>query len=149
MCRSYYERWQWELTQRKEIMREQMKPKFGTKPPEVCLKIQEIDPKYLKDPTDKAGNTYIGRGSFSVVQLQIYWGLKVAVKRLLPSTVSVDVHREAQILAHLSHPYLPYLFGIVTSELPYRIIMQYHGLSDKTMSVTLGDVLDYQSIKHQ
>ena len=39
--------------------------------------------------------TYIGRGAFAVVQLQIYQGLKVAVKRFLPSTTRVDVDKEA------------------------------------------------------
>ena len=147
MCRSYYDRWHSELAQRKELMLQQRKASYGfdTKSlMKVTIKIQEINPKYLKDPTDNAGNsmpTYIGRGSFAVVQLQIYRGLKVAVKRLLPSTARVDVDREAQILAQLCHPYLPYLFGVVTSVLPYRIIMQYHGLSNKKMSVTLSDVL--------
>lgn len=117
---------------------------FDAKSLKVTIKIQEIDPKYLKDPTDNAGNsiqTYIGRGSFAVVQLQIYRGLKVAVKRLLLSTARIYVEREAQILAQLCHPYLPYLFGVVTSELPYRIIMQYHSVSNKALSVTLSDVL--------
>ena len=52
-----------------------------------------------------------------------------------------DVHKEAQILAQLCHPNLPYLFGVVTSKPPYNIVMQYHGLSEQIMSVTLSDVL--------
>ena len=103
----------------------------------------------MKDPTNNAGNskpTYIGRGSFAVAQLQIYQGLKVAVKRLLPFTTC---DKEAQVLSQLCHPYLPYLFGVVISELPYRIIMQYHGFADKTMSVTLSDVLiDSTGLSH-
>ena len=83
---------------------------------------------------------YIGRGSFAVVQLQTYRGLKIAVKRL-PNTVVADVRKEAQIPAQLCHPNLPYLFGVVTSKPSYKIIMQYHGLSEQIMSVTLSDVL--------
>jgi len=67
--------------------------------------------------------------------------LKVAVKKLLPNTVVADVNKEAQILAQLSHPNLPYLFGVVTSKPPYKIVMQYYGLSEQMMSVTLSDVL--------
>lgn len=52
-----------------------------------------------------------------------------------------DVHKEAQILAQLCHPNLPYLFGVVTSKTPYKIVMQYHGLSEQMMSVTLSDIL--------
>jgi len=147
MCRSYYDRWHSKLAQRKELVWQERVASYGfdTKSSKVTsVKIQEINPKYLKDPTDNAGNsmpTYIGRGSFAVVQLQIYRGLKVAVKRFLPSTTRVDVDKEAQVLSQLCHPYLPCLFGVVISELPYRIIMQYHGLADKTMSVTLTDVL--------
>jgi len=67
----------------------------------------------------------------------------VAVKKFLPSTVHADVYREAGVLVHFCHPYLPMLFGVVTSTLPYRIIMQYHGLSNRasTLSVTLNDIL--------
>jgi len=35
----------------------------------------------------------------------------------------------------------PNLFGVVTSKLPYKIAMQYYGLSEQMMSVTLSDVL--------
>ena len=52
-----------------------------------------------------------------------------------------DVKIEANILARFSHPYLPYLFGIVIKELPYRIVMQYHGISGYSTSVTLHDTL--------
>ena len=72
----------------------------------VTIKIHEINPKYLKDPTDNAGNslpTYIGRGSFVVVQLQIYRRLKVAVKRLLMLMLT----EKPEFLAQLCHPYLP------------------------------------------
>ena len=82
---------------------------------------------------------FVGRGSFGVVHLQTYRRMRVAVKELLPSTIASDVHKEALILAHFCHPYLPHLFGVVTSKAPHRIVMQYHGLS--ATSITLYDVL--------
>ena len=139
MCRSYWERWHWELQQRKDSMLIDRKSNNN-----LVLKIHEINPDLLQNPKisdDNDEEVYIGRGSFAVVQLQTYRGLKVAVKRLLPNTVVADVHKEAQILAQLCHPNLPYLFGVVTSKPPYNIVMQYHGLSEQIMSVTLSDVL--------
>ncbi len=60
-----------------------------------------------------------GRGSFGIVRIQLYRNINVAVKEFLPHTVTSDVKIEANILARFSHPYLPYLFGIVIKELPY------------------------------
>lgn len=144
MCRSYWERWHWELQQRKDSMLIERRTHSGNSIDNLVLKIHEIDPDLLQNPKsndDKDEEVYIGRGSFAVVQLQTYRGLKVAVKRLLPNTAVADVNKEAQILAQLCHPNLPYLFGVVTSKPPYKIVMQYHGLSEHTMSVTLSDVL--------
>ena len=114
----------------------------GVKPREI-LKIHEIDPQLLANPTlildDSA--TYIGRGSFGVVRVQVYRGMKVAVKEYLPHSVACDVRREPRVLSMLCHPFLPLLFGVVTSVRPFRLIMQYHALNGKDKSITLGDVL--------
>ena len=69
--------------------------------------------------------TYIGRCSFGVVRVQIYRGIKVAVKELLPRSLASDVRHEAGILAMFCHPYLPLLFGIHTATQPYKIVMHY------------------------
>ena len=152
ISRSYWERWRWELQQRKDLMLQERgtyhklcghKTDCGSASGKV--KVLEIDLTMLKDPVNADGRsseTYIGRGSFAVVKLQIYRGFNVAVKKFLASTVRVDVHKEAEVLAQFCHPYLPMLFGIVTSTAPYRIVMQYHGLSGQCqLSVTLSDVL--------
>ena len=92
MTRSYWERWRWELQQRKELMslekgscHEVLRNKMNN-----CneIKLHEIDPTLLKDPISSNGErceTYIGRGSFAVVKLQLYRGFQVAVKRFLAS----------------------------------------------------------------
>lgn len=129
ISRSYWERWHWELQQRKDLMLQERgklcghKTDFGSDK----VKVLEIDPAMLKDPVNADGQsteTYIGRGSFAVVKLQTYRGFNVAVKKFLPSTVQADVQREAKVLARFCHPYLPMLFGVVTSTAPYRIVMQ-------------------------
>lgn len=62
--------------------------------------------------------------------------MSVAVKETLPRTLLTDVRHEASILAPLSHPYVPYLFGVCTKHRPYCIVMQYHGCSQSSISST-------------
>ena len=101
----------------------------------------------LHNPTDcdDTSQTYIGRGSFGIVRIQIYRGIKVAVKELPRSLVN-DVHHEAEILAMFCHLYLPLLFGIHTATQPYKIVMQYHSLHEGGKSTTLYDVLSTSKI---
>lgn len=66
--------------------------------------------------------------------MQQYRSLDVAVKEFLPRSLVADVKAEASILASLSHPYVPFLFGICTKELPLRIIMQYHTVYGQDVS---------------
>ena len=116
----------------------------GPKSTEIQFKVHEIDPGLLQNPvgdaSGKATDIFIGRGSFGVVHLQTYRRMAVAVKELLPRTQASDVYKEAMVLARFCHPYLPYLFGVITSKLPHRIIMQYHGLGENVTSLTLTDV---------
>ena len=142
ISRSYWERWRWELQQRKDLILQERGTYHKLGPSTNCgstsgkVKVLEIDPTMLKDPVNADGRsteTYIGRGSFAIVKLQIYRGFNVAVKKFLTSTMRVDVHKEAEVLAQFCHPYLPMLFGVVTSTVPYRMIMQYHTLSDVLM----------------
>lgn len=115
--RCFWERWQWEVHSRRKV---QSKPISNTR-------VRQIDPSQLVCPPDEHG-TYLGRGSFGVVQLQIFRGMNVAVKEFLPHTSLSDVEHEAEILGRLSHPYLPLLFGVCTLKPPYKIVVQFHGL---------------------
>lgn len=94
------------------------------------IKINEIEPHLLCNPTNYSDDesTYVGRGSFGVVRVQMYRGMKVAVKEFLPHSVATDVRHEARVLSVLCHPYLPLLFGVNTSVRPFRIVMQYHAI---------------------
>ena len=139
MARSYWDRWQWELMKRKEVMREQQKlqvcMKYRNANPKVnpTIHVHQIDTSLLSDPAE--GEVYLGRGSFSVVRLQIYRGIKVAVKEFLPRTIYADVQNEASILALFCHPYLPFVFGLCITSRPYRVITQFHGFGHETVTL--------------
>ena len=95
----------------------------------------------LKDPTFVKADEdlWIGRGSFGVVKIQLYRGIKVVCKELRVKTLLQDVYSEASILTRLSHPYLPYLFGVCTTAEPYRLVMQFHGIG--TYSCTFSSMM--------
>ena len=55
--------------------------------------LQLEDLSLLNDPVNPNGEfiaTYIGRGSFAIVKLQLYQGYKVAVKKVSYITVTED-----------------------------------------------------------
>ena len=140
MARSYWDRWQWELQKRKEAHRDQVKLARGVQLPSqsgFASSQHEINPEHLSNPTQdgKPCEIYLGRGSFSVVRLQLYRNILVAVKELLPRNTLADVIREAKILNKLCHPFLPFLFGVCTTVRPLRIVTQFHGISSKTVTL--------------
>ena len=136
MARSYWERWRWELQKRREALLDSTRMgQLNVK--QAVPNVHEIDETFLSDPIVNQDPHYLGRGSFGVVKLQIYRGIHVAVKELLPHSLKEDVRNEAHILAQLCHPYLPYLFGICIRTLPYRIVMQYHGILDESYPFAL------------
>ena len=108
----------------------------------VSSQFQEIEPSLLINPVQKNGqieDVFVGRGCFAVVKLQLFRGIKVAVKEVLPRTVLSDVHHEASIIMRLSHPYVTYLFGVCTHQHPYKIVMQFEGIANNTTTLTLKD----------
>ena len=131
MARTYWERWRWEELKRKEIRREISIP-LNTALSGTYTDIMippQINPGMLNDLSQDF-TTYVGRGSFGIVKLQLYRGIYVAVKQVLPRTFIDDVIAEAKYLMKLSHPNMPYVFGICTNEKPYRIVMQFEGMKN-------------------
>ena len=146
MSRSYWERWNWELQKRKESLALNSKIKGPSQSSQQSSSgFHEIDPTMLKDPTFVKADEdlWIGRGSFGVVKIQLYRGIKVVCKELRVKTLLQDVHSEASILMRLSHPYLPYLFGVCTTAEPYRLVMQFHGIG--TYSCTFSSMMQQDS----
>ena len=125
MSRSYWERWNWELQKRKESMVSEMmayRALRGTHSNSAVSTFHEIDPRNLQDPEgmeDKM-DLWIGRGSFGIVKLQVYRGISVAVKELLPKTLLTDVQHKAAMMMKLCNPNLLFLLGISTA-LPYKL----------------------------
>lgn len=137
MSRSYWERWNWELQKRKEAI---ASTPGTTRNSCHSAILHEIEPTMLKDPQNVSDSErWIGRGSFGVVKFQLYRGIKVVSKEVLPKTLLEDVEHEATILMKLCHPYLPYLFGVCTKHRPFRLVMQFHGLG--CLSYTLSKTL--------
>ena len=97
-----------------------------------------INPAYITDPDvdGKSVETYLGSGSFSIVKLQLYRGIKVAVKHFRAGSLQEDVLNEAKILSSLCHPNLPYLFCVCISTKPHRLVMQFHGVGGETVTVS-------------
>ena len=148
MSRCYWERWHREFERRKTSIAEEKRQLRSLLYCPKTTELHEIHPDLLQDVVVDGDEKemFIGRGSFGVVRLQFYRRMKVAVKEMLPHTSISDVVKEAAILAQLCHPNLPLLFGVVTSKLPYRIVMQYHGLTNSETSITLSRYLTAQDI---
>ena len=110
MARTYWERWRWECEKRKELGKESLIPlnvchqysSQGSSTTDILMPPQ-INPAMLIDLSEDL-ITYVGRGSFGIVKLQLYHGIYVAVKQVLPRTFISDVIAEAKCLMKLSHP---------------------------------------------
>ena len=145
MARSYWEGWHWELLQRKEALQRSR----GSTRVSIEPSVLEIDEALLLDPAieHQEPEVYVGQGSFGVVKLKLFRGIKVAVKELQPLTMLKDVKREACNLAKLCHPFLPYIFGVCTKKQPYKIVMQFHGIHSGPRVVTLSIAIVGKKIK--
>ena len=154
MAKTYWERWRYELEERKDDLMKERQFRFSVmhcvKSPGVAAApsptLPLIDRSMLADPiqceSDK--DIFVGRGSFGVIKFQQYRGIQVAVKEFLPRTRAESVRYEASILLKLSHPYVPLLLGICTNEYPFIMVMQYHGIDGRC--VTLQKELSQKKI---
>ena len=124
MARTFCGRWKWEIEKRIEAKSGLGDlQQFSDKNP--C--IEEIDVNSLTNPIvnhiQQAQDHYLGRGSFGIVQLQLFRGVHVAVKKFHLRASLEDLQQEAKIMVSLCHPCLPYLFGTCTLQKPYKIVM--------------------------
>ena len=85
---------------------------------------------------------WLGSRTFGSCYLAYYRGLVVAVKEfhLQPQTnerqIKQDVLYKAAVISGLGdHPGLPLLFGITTQTPPYRLITQFHGEKNQSLTV--------------
>ena len=131
MSRTYWERWRWELQERRQTLTMTRKNPLST--PVVRLVLPSIDSSMLEDPliNGERKECYAGRGSFGIVRVCVFRGIKVAVKEFLPRTLREDVTKEAHILSSRVTPtYLVFLVCVLI-----RIVMQCHETDGKTTTL--------------
>ena len=152
MATTYFERFCWEVQQRRDIMDKQKQVALG-KAPSPSVKTQfllhEINEQNLQDPVvdGKQEVVYLGRGSFGIVKVQLYREILVAVKEYQPRSLAADVKQEAALVSRLCHPYLPLLIGVCTTSAPFRLVMQFHGV-DALKSLTILKELESHQLIH-
>ena len=146
MARSFWERWRYELDERKKVQKANQELIMSSKHSSIRLRscdevsvIPSIDRSLFSDPADFGDHPndtdlFVGRGSFGVVKCQMYHGIYVAVKEFLPHTIKESVMKEACLLFDLCHPYLPLLFGVCISKLPYILVIQYYGIGIESVT---------------
>lgn len=148
MAKTYWERWRFELDERKKLLIQERELRFQMRythfSPKTLIpcysSIPSIDRSMLQNPTgydsvDKDDTLFFARGSFGVIKLQQYRGMNVAVKEFLPHTCASSVRNEASVLLRLNHPYVPLLFGMCVSKEPFIIVLQYHGVDGKSITL--------------
>lgn len=145
MAKTYWERWRYELEERKDNLMKEKQFRFNLM---HCVKspgtastpsstLPLIDRSMLIDPVqcESDKDIFVGRGSFGIIKFQQYRGIQVAVKEFLPRTRAESVRYEASILLKLSHPYVPLLLGICTNQYPFIMVMQYHGIDGRCVTL--------------
>ena len=111
--------------------------------------VNEIKREELEWPPSKDGRKKeinLGSGTLGTCKLMYYRGLPVAVQEFNSALSSeTDVLWEAELMSKLSHPGLPYLFGICCKETPRILVCGFYGINGK--AYTLYSVLHTSSFK--
>ena len=124
---------------RKETERSKAPQGFKRSKPEERTRsvVKEIDSKNLVF----SGKT-IGEGTFGTCRLAKFRSIDVVVKEFKVFTAEStekrkrDVQREAKVIESLGdHRGLPLLFGMQTSQIPYSLVLQFHGDKERSLTV--------------
>ena len=105
------------------------------------------------------GGKHLGSGTYGSCYLGSYRGLDVVVKQLnlkkynretqedAETRVRKELIYEARIINKLGdHPGLPLLFGVCSKRAPFRLVMQFHGVKDRSSSFTISSALTKMAI---
>jgi serine/threonine protein kinase len=106
-------------------------------------------------------NQFLGSGTYGSCYLGRYRGLPIVVKELKVRKVGKErkeetekrlkeelIHEAKAICKLGDHPGLPLLFGISSTNLPFRLIMQFHGKKDGT-SLTISKAMANSTISQK
>ena len=120
------------------------------KEPEDDKKKGTQEPNYIKQVKTtslvKLGK-FVGTGTFGTCQLASYRGMTVVIKEFKTTTTEKEVMAEAMTIHNLGdHPGLPLLYGVQTSTSPYSLILQFHNINGKSM--TLSKAVKAASMKN-
>ena len=102
---------------------------------------------------------HLGSGTYGSCHLGSYRGLDVVVKQLkvkkyrgetqedAETRVRKELIYEARIINKLGdHPGLPLLFGVCSKHAQFRLVMQFHGVKDRSSSFTSSSALTKMAI---
>ena len=135
MASEYWRRWRHEFTERSRLM------KACDRPVTVLATVKSIRPCDLSDvSTEDDEPVFLGHGYFSHVKLMMFHGILVAVKEYWEKTFADDVLKEAELLAKINHPFIPYLFGMNIAVSPFFLVMELIEVSNR--SVCAAEELD-------
>ena len=106
----------------------------------VQHKMREVNPDLISRLSDQP----LGSGSYGTCFLATYRGISVAVKEIKQRDDSPkekerarrEVVHEANVLHQLGdHPGLPLLFGVCSLHHPFKLIIQFHGVGTKSLTL--------------
>ena len=93
--------------------------------------------------TEVVRGRFLGSGTFGSCYLGTYRGYVVAVKefkvseKMTSKIIRKEVFHEAEMISHLGdHRCLPLLFGVSTKKEPLRLITQFHGEKDRSLTLS-------------
>lgn len=139
VANNYYRDWQAERKEKQQILDKEMLPTSNWLP-NACF----IPTKLLN--ADEKGEIILGSGVFGTVKLHVYKSSVVAVKYLknhlgqTSSDIKKTLFHEAKVLLNIKCcNAIPMLIGICVDEQPYKLVMQFYGIEDK--SITLHSLL--------
>lgn len=122
-----------------------------------CLSLNSL--KEINHLQVTVGGKHLGSGTYGSCYLGSYRGLDVVVKQLNVKKYSGETQEdaetrvrneliyEARIINKLGdHPGLPLLFGVCSKRAPFRLVMQFHGLQDRSSAFTISSALTKMAI---
>ena len=113
------------------------------------MPVKAIDRVHLEEMIDNSGGSnHIGEGSFGECSKMIYCGIPVAVKKFNELSSFPDVIREASILGKLSHPNIPVLLGICTTQ-PYSLVMNFCSVNNQCFTLKRMMCTSKVQLSHQ
>ncbi|XP_031553278.1 ALK tyrosine kinase receptor homolog scd-2-like [Actinia tenebrosa] len=109
-------------------------------PKEAIEKVSEV--KEINASNIVKMGKFLGSGTFGQCYLGMYCGILVAIKEFHRTNkgeeenLRKEVKHEATVMSELGdHHGLPLLFGVDLQNHPYKIVLQFHGEKDRSLTI--------------